>query len=127
MTQKKSSPYASTLNFEERILDNTLSRYQLAAMKIFWDESPDFVLPVRKALEIDQRTFPWLARRGYLEFLISLHGFRCTKFGWWVKDRWETTSVWKEEASEQFGSYLRTIDALSGSFKQKQRKRSAAA
>lgn len=127
MSAKKSSPYASTLNFEQRIIDNHLSRYQLAAMKIFWDESADFVLPVRKGLEIDQRTFPWLARRGYLEYVGYLNGFRCTKFGWWIKDRWETTTVWKEEAAEQFGTYLRSIDALSGSFKIKTHKRSAAA
>ena len=125
--QKKTSPYASTLNFETRILDNHLSRSQLAAMKIFWDEAPDFLLTTRKALEVDQRTFPWLAKRGYLEYVGYLNGFRCTKFGWWVKDLWEQTSVWKEEASEQFGSYLRTIDALSGTFKTKTHRRSAAA
>lgn len=105
---------SAAIKFESR--DNEVRRLQRAALHIFWDNGPGYVMSVEKALQFDQRTFPTLRSRDYIEYLPGRRGFRMTRRGWALREYWDNTNPFRKTAAHQFGASLRAIQGLEGTF-----------
>ena len=58
-----------------------LSNRQYAALRLFTDERPSFVMDTDNALLVDQRSFGSLFHRGYIRYEKSRGGFTLTNLG----------------------------------------------
>lgn len=104
----------TAIQFERR--DSDIKRLQRAALRVFWDHGPGYVMPLWKALEFKQSSFPSLEKRGYIEPTSNRRGFRMTRLGWALRDHWDSANPFRKERAQQFGASLRIIQGLDGKF-----------
>ena len=89
-----------------------LSNRQYAALRLFTDERPAFVMGTDNALLVDQRSFGSLFHRGYIRYEKSRGGFALTSLGKRARQVFDQTDVFRKEPATTFSSYIRTIKAL---------------
>ena len=97
-----------------------LSGRLYAACRLFTTEPDGFVLPTRKALEYDKRSFEALCKpsRGYVEWVARLNGFRLTREGREAVLEFENANIVNKTHTWTFGAYLRGYaDALNQDFR----------
>jgi hypothetical protein len=89
-----------------------LSNRQYAALRLFTDERPTFVMGTDNALLVDQRSFGSLFHRGYIRYEKGRGGFAITSLGKLARQAFDETDIFRKQPATTFSSYIRTIKAL---------------